>query len=323
MCSIRIALSFMNTRTADSLKSRCTFSYQNKYLPRERLSRWSSVILPTLIRLRASVRLVFPMKFLLIIPLSLLPTLLLGQSNRAEGSLIEPVTGMKFLHIPGGTFMMGSPSTEKGRQQFAENQLSVRVAEFWLAETEVTQSQWKAVMATNPSHFKGDNRPVEKVSWHDVQEFIKRPNSRTEKRFRLPTEAEWEYAARAGTRTARYWGERTGSNKANCYGCSSRWDNEQTAPVKSFTPTINLGSLICWAISGSGHARYTNGLTTGKKIGARNRVKYMQFEAVPGFTNQDGHVRRIGGSAGLYSVCSSMVFGLPRINPLRPKIRRP
>ena len=135
MCSIRIALSFMNTRTADSLKSRCTFSYQNKYLPRERLSRWWSVILPTLIRLRASVRLVFPMKFLLIIPLSLflLPTLLLGQSYRAEGSWIEPVTGMKFLHIPGGTFMMGSPSTEKDRQQFAENQLSVRVAEFWLA----------------------------------------------------------------------------------------------------------------------------------------------------------------------------------------------
>ena len=60
-----------------------------------------------------------------------------------------------------------------------------------------------------------------------------------------------------------------------------------------------------------------------RKIGARNRVKYMQFEAVPSFTNQDGHVRRIGGSAGLYSVFSSMVFGLPRINPLRPKIRRP
>ena len=178
------------------------------------------------------------MKFLLKIPLSLLllPTLLLGQSVRAEDPWIEPVTGMKFLHIPGGTFMKGSPSTEKGRQQFAENQHSVRVAEFWLAETEVTQSQWKAVMATNPSHFKGDDRPVEKVSRYDVQKFIKRLNSRTEKRFRLPTEAEWEYAARAGTRTARYWGERTGSNKANCYGCSSRWDNEQTAPVKSFTP---------------------------------------------------------------------------------------
>ena len=79
--------------------------------------------------------------------------------------------------------MKGSPSTEKGRQQLAENKPSVRAAEFWLAETEVTQSQWKAVMAANPSHFKGDDRPVKNVSWYDVQDSIKRLNIRTENRL--------------------------------------------------------------------------------------------------------------------------------------------
>ena len=73
----------------------------------------------------------------------------------------------------------------------------------------MTQAQWKVVMGGNPSDFKGDDRPVEKVNWYDVQEFIKKLNSRTGQQFRLPTEAEWEYAARAGSTTKFYWGDKS------------------------------------------------------------------------------------------------------------------
>jgi formylglycine-generating enzyme required for sulfatase activity len=130
----------------------------------------------------------------------------------------------------------------------------VSVGEFWLGETEVTQAQWQAVMGSNPSKFRGDDLPVEKVSWKDVQEFIKKLNARSGKRFRLPTEAEWEYAARAGTTTARYWSEGIGNNHANCDGCGSRWDNRQTAPVGSFQPNAfglhdMLGNVREWTCS--------------------------------------------------------------------------
>ena len=123
-----------------------------------------------------------------------------------------------------------------------------------MGETEVTQAQWQAIMGSNPSRFRGSDLPVEKVSWNDIQEFIKRLNGRTRKRFRLPTEAEWEYAARAGTRTARYWGDEIGRNNANCDGCGSRWDNRQTAPVGSFQPNAFglhdiLGNVSEWTCS--------------------------------------------------------------------------
>ena len=128
------------------------------------------------------------------------------------------------------------------------------MGEFWLGETEVTQAQWKAIMNNNPSRFKGDDLPVETVSWNDIQEFIKKLNARTGKRFRLPTEAEWEYAARAGTGTARHWGEAIGRNHANCDGCGSRWDDKQTAPVGSFKPNAfglhdMLGNVREWTCS--------------------------------------------------------------------------
>ena len=157
------------------------------------------------------------------------------QKQETAGVGTEPITGMKFVIVPGGSFLIGSPSSEEGRRD-NENLHLVHVGKFHLMETELTQAQWQAVMGSNPSYFKGSDRPVEQVSWRDVQEFIRKLNNRTGKRFRLPTEAEWEYAARAGTTTAYYWGESLGRNNANCDGCGSRWDDKQTAPVGSFKP---------------------------------------------------------------------------------------
>ena len=109
--------------------------------------------------------------------------------------------GMEFVLIPAGTFMMGSPTSEEGRGN-DETQHQVRISQgFYLGKYEVTQGEWEAVMGSNPSYFKGNPKlPVEQVSWNDVQEFIRKLNEREGREvYRLPSEAEWEYACRAGT----------------------------------------------------------------------------------------------------------------------------
>ena len=127
----------------------------------------------------------------------------------AFGGKITNALGMAFVWIEPGTFMMGSPSSESGRDD-DEGQHRVTLTKgFYMQTTEVTQGQWKAVMGSNPSYLKncGDNCSVESVSWNDVQEFIRKLNSRTGGQCRLPTEAEWEYAARAGSSTRFCFGD--------------------------------------------------------------------------------------------------------------------
>ncbi len=116
--------------------------------------------------------------------------------------------GMTFRRIPAGTFMMGSPSTEPGRDSDEIQHQVTLTSDFYMQTTEVTQKQWRDVMGTSPSYFSacGDNCPVEYVSWNDVQTFITAMNARGEGTYRLPTEAEWEYAARGGSTTAFYNG---------------------------------------------------------------------------------------------------------------------
>jgi len=111
------------------------------------------------------------------------------------------VGGVSFtmVYVPGGTFTMGATS-EQGSDAYNDEKPahSVTLSSYYIGETEVTQALWTAVMGSNPSRFKGDQRPVERVSWNDCQTFISRLNAKTGKYFRLPTEAEWEYAARGG-----------------------------------------------------------------------------------------------------------------------------
>ncbi len=129
--------------------------------------------------------------------------------RREAGEAWTNSLGMEFVWIPAGTFLVGSPMHEEGRV-FGERQHEVRISEgFWIGKYEVTQGGWVAVMGTNPSRFSncGPRCPVERVSWDDTQEFIRRLKSRESGNgyvYRLPTEAEWEYTARAGTPGARY-----------------------------------------------------------------------------------------------------------------------
>jgi formylglycine-generating enzyme required for sulfatase activity len=129
--------------------------------------------------------------------------------NQKPEEVITNYPDMKFVYIPPGTFMMGSPPEEKGRYDRETLHEVTLTKGFYLQTTQVTQAQWKAVMGNNPSRFQGcDDCPVETVFWNDVQDFIRKLNQREGKDiYRLPTEAEWEYTARAGSTTGYCFGD--------------------------------------------------------------------------------------------------------------------
>ncbi len=158
---------------------------------------------------------------------------------------------LEMVEIPGGTFMMGSPEDEKGRNDDEDPQHRVTVSSFYIAKSLVTQEQWKAVaqlpqveikLELDPSNFKGDNLPVESVSWNDAVEFGERLSKKTGREYRLPSEAEWEYAARAKTTTPFHFGETITTNLANYKGNYTYANEpkgkyrERTTPVGSFPP---------------------------------------------------------------------------------------
>ena len=143
---------------------------------------------------------------------------LLQQKRKNNNLYIETFTvnGVQFkmVKVQGGTFQMGTDSRTWKNQTPVH---SVTLSDYYIGQTEVTQELWKAVMGNTPSYFKGDcNLPMDYVSWNDCQEFIKKLNRLTGKNFRLPTEAEWEYAARGGSKSRGY--KYSGSNDADSVG---------------------------------------------------------------------------------------------------------
>ena len=163
--------------------------------------------------------------------------------------------------IPAGAFMMGSPKEETGHRSDEEPQHVVQVRSFALAKYDVTRGDYaQFAKATghsggwcqefngdifvksrtrnwqNPGFDQTDRDPVVCVSYDDALAYIRWYSGKTGREYRLPTEAEWEYAARAGTTTEYYWGNSIGSGHANCDRCGSHWDHSQTSPVGSFEP---------------------------------------------------------------------------------------
>jgi len=129
------------------------------------------------------------------------------EAAAAGGEVLTNSIGMKLKLIPAGSFMMGSPESEKYR---VSNEVLHKVTltkPFYLGVYEVTQEQYMKVMGTNPSQFKGPKKPAEMVSWDDAKAFCEKLSELEKREYRLPTEAEWEYACRAGTTTAFYWGD--------------------------------------------------------------------------------------------------------------------
>jgi uncharacterized protein (TIGR02996 family) len=142
--------------------------------------------------------------------------------------------------IPPGTFLMGSPAGETGHYGDEELHWVTLTRGYWLGIHPLTQAQWDVLMPDNPSAFPGPVRPVEHVSWYECEDFCHRLSSLAERHFRLPTEAEWEYACRAGTSTPFYFGNRIAPDLANYdytyafeEGETGKW-REETTPVGSF-----------------------------------------------------------------------------------------
>jgi formylglycine-generating enzyme required for sulfatase activity len=207
---------------------------------------------------------------------SLAPTLV-RWSGRTQ-AFVERLDGLELtlLRIPAGNFVMGSPEDEPERLEREGPQHRVRLEEFLLSQTPITQAQWRAVagwearegerwglaLNPNPSRFQSqggraearllegetttDQRPVERVSWEEAMEFCARLSQRSGRRYTLPSEAQWEYACRAGTTTAFHFGETLSSELAN-YDATTTYANgatgeyrEQTTPVGMF-PTNGWG----------------------------------------------------------------------------------
>ncbi|MDZ8221687.1 bifunctional serine/threonine-protein kinase/formylglycine-generating enzyme family protein [Nostoc sp. ChiVER01] len=147
---------------------------------------------------------------------------------------------LEMVEIPGGHFLMGSPVGEKQRNTNEGPQHPMTIKVFFMGKFTVTQEQYQAVMGINPSYFQGANRPVEQVSWNDAVKFCQKLSLMTNKNYRLPSEAEWEYACRAGTTTPFYFGETITTEIANynggyIYGSAPPGENRQE--------TMDVGSL--------------------------------------------------------------------------------
>jgi len=181
-----------------------------------------------------------------------------GSPGKATGFIehLDNNIQLEMMLIPGGTFVMGSPPDELKRYEDESPQHNVTVQPFFFGKYPVTQAQWKFVarlpqvkvkLKPDPSHFKGANRPVENVSWDDAVEFCDRLSSHTKKSYRLPSEAEWEYACRAGTTTPFHFGETISTDLAN-YDGNYIYGNgvegiyrQETTDAGSFGITNNFG----------------------------------------------------------------------------------
>ncbi|MBO1058938.1 MAG: SUMF1/EgtB/PvdO family nonheme iron enzyme [Dolichospermum sp. JUN01] len=192
---------------------------------------------------------------------------------------------LEMVEIPGGTFIMGSPESEAGRYSNESPQHQVIVPSFFLGKYPLTQAQYQAIMGVNPSSFQGNNRPVESVSWDDAVTFCEKLSQKTQKNYKLPSEAEWEYACRAGTTTPFYFGESITTDLVNyngnyTYASAPEGKNrQQTTDVGSFPPNAfglydMHGNVWEWCLDD--YDNYSNAPKDGSALTGRGVVKLLR-----------------------------------------------
>lgn len=256
--------------------------------------------------------------------------------------------------IPAGEFVMGSPPSEAGRFDSEGPQHAVTIAAFALGKYDVTSEQFltflretgyqpapcdpvlglgwhsRKGLARAPSYDEPRKWPAVCLDWRDAQAYVGWLNARvkrlhptaTEDPYRLPSEAEWEYAARAGTKTARWWGNAVGRNNANCNGCGSPWDNRLLADVDTFAPnpfglyTI-LGNAWQWTLD-CWHPNYKGAPGDGgawtEKSCPRHVIRGGSWNNIPAFVRS---ASRSGSTAdnGQYDYSSLTGFRVARDLP--------
>lgn len=198
------------------------------------------------------------------------------KASYSNGTLT--VNGIKYnmVWVEGGTFRMGATSEQGSDADSYEKSVhSVTLSGYYIGKTEVTQALWQAVMGSNPSYFEGDDLPVEQVSWDDCQEFIRKLNSLTGQNFRLPTEAEWEFACRGGNNSRGY--KYSGSNYIDNVAWYDGNSGDKTHPVATKSPN-ELGiydmSGNVWEWCADWYGDYSSGRQTNPKgpYGGSGRV---------------------------------------------------
>ena len=193
---------------------------------------------------------------------------------------------LEMVEIPGGTFIMGSPENEAGRDSDESPQHQVTVPSFFMGKYELTQAQYQAIVGSNPSRFKSNNRPVERVSWNDAVKFCEKLSQKTGKNYKLPSEAEWEYACRAGTTTPFYFGESITPELVNyngnyTYASAPKGQyRQQTTDVGSFPPNAfglydMHGNVWEWCQDDYINS-YNNAPTDGSALTGRSSTKLLR-----------------------------------------------
>ena len=219
------------------------------------------------------------------------------------------VNGVSFemVRVEGGTFRMGATSEQKDEAWDREKPVhSVTLSSYYIGKTEVTQALWQAVMGSNPSYNKGADLPVERVSWDDCQEFIQKLNRLTGRNFRLPTEAEWEFACRGGNNSRGY--KYSGSNYIDNVAWYRDNSGGKTHPVGTKAPN-ELGiydmSGNVWEWCADWYANYTSNSQTdptGPQSGSFRVSRGGSWNCIAGYCRSSGR--------GIYPACRVSYLGL-------------
>ena len=252
--------------------------------------------------------------FVLAIVAVLLSQNVWGQTDGNDLDITVSGVTFKMKYVQGGTFKMGSGALDAESDETPVHNVTIS-GDYYIGETEVTCGLWKSVMGRDPSYFqKGDNYPVENVSWDDCKVFIDKLNQQTGKYFRLPTEAEWEYAARGGSKSKGYM--YSGSNvigdvavyDKNSYALSIYSASYGTHIVKSKSPNeLGIydmsGNVYEWCEDRYGD--YPSGSVTDPSGASSGGYRVLRG----GTWYDDAAVSRVSSRGGDYPAFSSQYFG--------------
>ena len=244
-----------------------------------------------------------------------------GAAAVARSAYTDPYTGMEFIEVQARTFMMGCTSEQL--YDYYDNEKPAHCVkltqDYLMGKYPVTQAQWVKVMGSNPSHFKNcDDCPMERVSWNDIQEFLRKLNAATGKQYRLPTEAEWEYAARGGQNatSTKY----VGSNIIGVVAWYGGNSGDETHPVGQKAPN-ELGlydmSGNLWEWCSDCYGGYSSDSQTNPKGPSRGRYRVLRGGSWINFAKDCRVSRRYCSSPDLrlnfygFRLCLSLSEGMP------------